>query len=230
MSIHMAALLRCLTLLPTAFGDCLFLKHKLKFLNWIAVLLVAIGSTLGIVTDPDFEIEGLFWLIFSIFFHCSYVLVSKSLVSSEGVYTLTAVLWNNLNSFLVTCAFIFFAEKHFSIMQPIKSFFEPSDKWQTSSLMIIFSALIQICLNYITLALLDHVSSTTFMIVGVLKMIIQSLISFRFWNEKASNWNMFSIALGVCGIFIHTFSNMKDNNQNHFDEGKNPYCTLLTEN
>lgn len=221
LSIHMVTLLKCLSVVVTAVGDKIFLKHHFSSIIWASLILIVIGSSLGLITDIEFSMVGYFWMFLSIVFASIYVLLTKLLISHRKLHFMTAVFWNNLIS---TILLLFFSAvvNNYIFKKPYSSplsllTLDSKSKW-LSPFFIIFSGILGLLLNLATFSLLGETSATSYVVVGASKKILQAILSFIIFNAKTTVINAFSICIGLSGSTLYAYAKWKENRTKHFEE------------
>lgn len=214
LSIHMVTLLKCLSVVVTAIGDRIFLKHHFPPIIWGSLVLIVIGSCLGLLTDIEFSFVGYFWMFLSIIFASVYVLLTKVLVSHRNLHFFTAVFWNNFLSTLLLTIFSCFVLKYVFPNKKRKSPFEmlwlDSEVIWLSPLFIIFSGVLGLILNLSTFSLLGATSATSYVVVGASKKILQAILSFVVFNAKTNFTNIISVSIGLSGSTLYAYAKWKE--------------------
>jgi drug/metabolite transporter (DMT)-like permease len=209
LSIQMVTLLKCCSVVVTALGDLLFYKQHFGPLIWISLMLIVVGSAVGLVTDIEFSPVGYFWMALSIVFASSYVLTTKLLVSYRNVPFFTTVLWNNL----LGTVFVLIYSVLASGMHPLHVFkvlshivFEETGSVYTRGWFVLFSGIVGLLLNISTFSLLGETSATSYVVVGAGKKILQALLSHLVFGAPTGLLNLGSVMVGLTGATVYAYA------------------------
>jgi drug/metabolite transporter (DMT)-like permease len=213
LSIHMVTLLKCCSVLVTACGDQLFYHHRLSLICWMSLFLIVIGSALGVLTDLEFSFTGFVWMVLSIAFSSSYILLTKLLISHRNIPFFSVVFWNNLLGTFVLLIYIAGASrvKHRSLVDILFGIFaQAPDSFWLSPLFVLFSGLLGLALNLFTFSLLGETSATSYVVVGATKKIAQAFLSFVCFDVRTNLVNVLSVAIGLTGASLYTYLKWKE--------------------
>jgi drug/metabolite transporter (DMT)-like permease len=209
LSIQMVTLLKCCSVVVTALGDRLFYSQHINPLTWISLVLIVVGSAVGLVTDLQFSPVGYFWMILSIVFASSYVLVTKLLVSYRNIPFFTTVLWNNV----LGTIFVLIYSVSASGMHPLHVFrvlshilVGESETIYTTGWFVLFSGFVGLLLNISTFSLLGETSATSYVVVGAGKKIIQALLSHLVFGAPTGLLNLGSVMVGLTGATVYAYA------------------------
>ena len=214
LSIHMVTLLKCLSVVVTAIGDRIFLKHHFQSIIWFSLVLIVIGSCLGLITDIEFSAIGYFWMFLSIIFASVYVLLTKVLVSHRNLHFYTAVFWNNFLSTLLLSIFSCWIMKYIfpnkKRASPLEMLFLNSEVIWLAPSFIIFSGVLGLLLNFSTFSLLGATSATSYVVVGASKKILQAILSFVIFNANTNFTNIISVCIGLSGSTLYAYAKWRE--------------------
>lgn len=215
LSIHMVTLLKCLSVVVTAIGDRIFLKHHFPSLVWFSLILIVFGSCLGLVTDIEFSAVGYFWMFLSIIFASIYVLLTKVLVSHRNLHFFTAVFWNNFLSTILlsisSCIIMRYLFPNKKRANPLEMFYLNSENIWLSPSFIIFSGVLGLLLNFSTFSLLGATSATSYVVVGASKKILQAILSYIIFQSKSNLTNAISVCIGLSGSTLYAYAKWNEN-------------------
>ncbi|OHT04124.1 GDP-mannose transporter GONST1-like protein [Tritrichomonas foetus] len=233
LSIHMVTLLKCLSVVVTAFGDRIFLGHHLSIQTWCSLFLIVIGSGFGLATDLEFSLIGYFWMFLSICFAACYVLLTKVLISHRDLHFFTAAFWNNLLSTFFLGLYIFIRNPSRGCINALFSSFliKNESSLYLSKGFIIFSGILGLALNIVTFSLLGETSATSYVVVGAGKKIFQAILSFVIFNTETSLTNILSVMIGLSGATLYAyikFNENKNKEQKKRNEEGNDSIVLIT--
>jgi GDP-mannose transporter len=206
----MVTLLKCCSVLVTACGDQLFYRHRLSLVCWASLFLIVIGSSLGVLTDLEFSLTGFLWMLLSIAFSSSYVLLTKLLISHRNIPFFSVVFWNNFLGTFVLLIYIFASSqvKHRSLFDG--AFGQMSDSFWLLPWFVFFSGLLGLGLNLSTFSLLGETSATSYVVVGATKKIAQAFLSFVCFDVRTNLVNVLSVVIGLTGATLYTYLKWKE--------------------
>jgi GDP-mannose transporter len=213
LSIHMVTLLKCCSVVVTALGDHFWYRNHLTWPYWFGLLLIVLGSMVGLMTDLEFSLIGCFWMALSIAFSSAYVLLSKLLISHRNLPFFSVVFWNNLLGTLVLTVYILGSShlQHKTLMEFLFGVFQHRSRSVfLTPWFILLSGAIGLLLNISTFSLLGNTSATSYTVVGASKKILQALLAYFFIDSRATLPNVLSVATGLSGATIYSFLKWRD--------------------
>ena len=227
LSVHMVTLLKCLSVVFTAFGDFLFNKQKISLKIMISLLLVVIGSSFGLLTDIEFSVPGYLWMLVSICSSTAYVLLTKKLVSKTNIDFFTSVFMNNLMSTIVLLSYDYFMRREENILYPIYHVFQHKNKsFYGGPFFQTLTALMSLLLNIFTYSLLRYTSATSYVIVGAAKKVVQACVSFILFPKSITFANAMSVAIGLSGSILYADAKRKEKRDSNDNGSEDKYLPL----
>jgi drug/metabolite transporter (DMT)-like permease len=210
LSVHMVTLLKNTSIIFTALGDWFFLRSHLSGLVWVSLFLIMMGSSCGVLTDLEFSLIGLGWMVISCGSSSGYVLLCKVLLSGRSIHFFTVLFWNNLlsSAFLGVWVMLRFRD-------PLKDMLiYRNTSFQVNIPFLVFSGFLGLLLNLSTFSLLGSTSATSYVVVGAAKKIVQVLLSFIFFRKSASFRNGIAVCIGLTGATLYAYLKWKETNSN----------------
>lgn len=151
-----------------------------------ALLMLAGGAVLYVVTDAGFQVDGYFWLgLYFVSIVIEMVFV-KFIVETIPMSTWTRVYYNNTLSIplaVMSCALEGFRFLHAT--------------WGPAALLSLWlSCIVGVAISYAGFSLRKLVSATMFTVVGVVCKLVTVLINDCIWTQHSNAWG--HLGLGIC--------------------------------
>lgn len=160
----------------------------------LALLAIAGGAVIYVISDEGFKIEGYTWLLLYFVFIVTEMVFVKFIVDTVPMSTWTRVYYNNTLSIpLVLLS---------STMMGFGGFLEVAWAWQHIAV-VGLSCVVGVAISYSGFHLQKMVSATTFTVIGVLCKLMTVMLNDIVWSQHSNLMGHIGLLLCIAAGFAY---------------------------
>lgn len=176
----------------------LFESKRFNSKIWMSCFLVILGTCLTVYKNPEWDIEGFIWALFSLFGAAAYILVSAQVLAEPGFApTNVLVVVSFAGSLILPFWFVLLTEWN----EPIEYF---NDRPLETVVYVSLSSIMTLAMNLVHFKLIKVTSSVTTAVVGNLKTLLVFILSMLHLEKGVGVVNVCGVAIGMLGLILYS--------------------------